>query len=178
MTNSHIHLYNSDKVIFAVSNETKKYLQQHTTFAEKTRDCLEALRTLSNLQPLTIEKVGSGYLFPIIEAEYELESSIVFCKLGFYKHAISSIRNILELGLLSVYWDIDDNVHSTIKAWVFSTQDTPFQKEIRKKLVSNNNINKFNAKHKILNKLKVLYDELCNFSHTKVQIYSSRKLTQ
>ena len=100
------------------------------------------------------------------------------CKLGFYKHAIIALRNALELGILSVYWDIDGNSHIKIQNWLSSNQPTPYGKEVYKSLKKNNTIEEFNKKHKILEQIRDLYDELSNFIHTRGTDFSSYTLNK
>jgi hypothetical protein len=171
-------LLHSDKLILQILNETNEYLQQHPETGERIEEDNWIFRSLFQLLPETLETFWSGHIFPIAEAEYELECSIVLCKLGFYKHAISSLRNVLELGLLSVYWDIDDQSHIDIQNWLRSMESTPFRKRVFTKLKRNSNIRTFDDKQNLFEKTSALYGELSDFSHTKGFGYSSRQLNK
>lgn len=172
-----IHLLNSDENILKILDLSNDYLQKHKeTIANKIEKNVWVHRSLTDLVPETIENFWSGHIFPLSEAEYELESSIEFCKLGFYKHAIAALRNVLELGLLSVYWDIDGQSHIDIKKWLGSGEPTPFKRIVFAKLKTNGNIKKFDDTHKIFDETATLYEQLCNFAHTKGLHFSSRKL--
>ena len=169
-------LLHSDKRVMEILNESNKYLEQHTEIKEKLEHYNWVLRSLSELAPQTPDNFWSGHIFPIAEAEYELETSIVLSKLGFYKHAIAALRNVLELGMLSVYWDIDDKSHIDIQNWLKSKEGTPFKKEVFKRLKQNQNIKELEERQNIFNKTAKIYERLSNFSHTKGFGYSSRGL--
>jgi hypothetical protein len=171
-------LINSDDKILGVLQESNRYLEQHKELTKSIVERIWVWRSLLSLLPQTIEKALSGHVFPLVEAEYELESSAELCKLGFYKHAIAALRNVLELGLLSVYWDIDDQSHIDIRQWLGSQEPTPFLRRVFAKLKQNDNIKKFDERHKIFDATKSLYERLCNYAHTKGVRFSSRKLNR
>ncbi len=173
-----LHLLHSDKLIMEILNASNEYLEQHTDVKEIIEECDWVFRSLFELIPETVENFWSGHVFPATEAEYELECSIVLCKLGFYKHAIASLRNVLELGLLSVYWDIDNKSHIDIQNWLKSMESTPFRRDVFKKLKTNFNIKTLDEKQQIFEKTTALYTRLSNFSHTKGFGYSSRILNK
>ncbi|MBI1993483.1 MAG: hypothetical protein HYS67_03545, partial [Deltaproteobacteria bacterium] len=129
-----LRLINSDDKILGVLGDSNRYFEEHKKLAESIVERIWIWRSLLSLLPQTIEKLFSGHVFPLVEAEYELESSAELCKLGFYKHAIAALRNVLELGLLSVYWDIDDQSHIDIKQWLGSQEPTPFLRRVFTKL--------------------------------------------
>jgi hypothetical protein len=124
---SPIHLLNSDEKVVDILDRTNNYLTDHEDGdARDINEHLSAYRSLIHLVPETVEQFWSGHIFPLAEGEYELESSIVLSKLGFYKHAISALRNVLELGLLSVHWDIGGQSHIDIQGWFRSERQHPF----------------------------------------------------
>jgi hypothetical protein len=171
-------LLHSDKLIMEILNGSNEFIEQNKEIKEKIEEYNWIFRSLFELIPETVENFWSGHVFPVTEAEYELECSIVLCKLGFYKHAIASLRNVLELGLLSVYWDIDDKSHIDIQNWLKSMESTPFRKDVFKKLKTNQNIKTLDEKQQIFEKTTALYTRLSNFSHTKGFGYSSRILNK
>lgn len=78
------------------------------------------------------------------------------------------MRSALELGLLSVYYNINDEGHETVKEWYSSQDDakTPRTEKIWKILLSHPAIFKFNDKFNLRQK----YDDLSflhNYVHTK-----------
>ena len=168
---------NSDEKILSVLKETNEYLESNPEILSKIKETLSIFNHLEDLLPQTIEKVWSGHMFPMIEAETELETSTQLCKLGFYKHSLIALRNALELGLLSVYWDIDGQSHIDIQKWLRSLTDTPFRKTIFPKLKTNQNIENFDSKHRILDYFDNIFKKLSDFVHTKGRIHSSLDLT-
>jgi len=176
--NTNLPILHSDKLVMEILGESNKFLDINTETTQRINKCYWVFHSLFELIPETVENFWSGHIFPITEAQYELECSIVFCKLGFYKHAIASLRNVLELGLLSVYWDIDGKVHIDIQNWLKSMESTPFRKEVFLKLKTNSNIKDYDSRQNIFEKTKALYSKLSNFSHTKGFGYSSRKLNK
>ncbi len=173
-----LNLLHSDKLVMVILNASNKYLEENSEIKNKIDKYNWILRSLFDLLPETIENFWSGHVFPVAEAEYELECSIVLCKLGFYKHAIASLRNVLELGLLSVYWDIDNQSHIDIQHWFRSIESTPFRNQVFKRLIKNSNIKIFDGRHEIFKKTADLYAKLSNFSHTRGFGYSSRRLNK
>lgn len=177
LTKNSIHLSNSDERILQVLKESNEYLESKNEISSKIEEIVWIFRYLEDLMPQTVEKFWSGHMFPLVEANTELESSIEFCKLGFYKHALIALRNVLELGLLSVYWDIDDKSQVDIQNWLYSFESTPFRKKtVFPKLKTNQNIKNFDDKHKIFNDIDNLFGELSNFVHTKGRYHSSLDL--
>ncbi len=172
-----MHLSNSDERILQVLEESNEYLESKNEISSKIKEIVWIFRYLEDLMPQTVEKVWSGHMFPLVEANIELESSIELCKLGFYKHALIALRNILELGLLSVYWDIDGKSHVDIQNWLYSFELTPFRKKtVFPKLKTNQNIKYFDDKHKIFDDIDNLFGALSNFVHTKGRSHSSMDL--
>lgn len=171
-------LLHSDERVLGILSQTNEFLETNKSdVAHQINDSVWIIRSLHDLLPETMDRIWSGHIFPLSEAGYELESSIVFCKLGFYKHAISCLRNVLELGLLSVYWDIEGQSHIDIQTWLRSLESTPFRKKVFAKLKRNQNILTFDKMHGIFEETGQLYEELCNFAHTKGMRFSSRALS-
>ena len=129
-----------------------------------------------NLMPITAENLCSGHIFPISEAEYELESSTVFCKLGFYKHAIASLRSLLELGFLFVYWDVEDKSHIDIQGWLKLKGIDALPQSNFQSTTDASEHQEYVERQKIFAKTAKLYEELSNFSHTLGRRYSSLTL--
>lgn len=170
------HLINSDEIIMDVLSQSIEYLKLNDEFADKIRKTLWVFQSLEDLVPQPLEKIMTGHMFPIAEANFELENSIELCKLGFYKHALIALRNVLELGLLAIYWDIDDKSHFNIQKWLYSFENTPFKNTVFKKLMTNENIERFDKTHNLFNDINILFGQLSNFVHTKGRLYSSNDL--
>src|SRR2546421_3533237 len=114
---------------------TATFFEDNPEYAQIIENYVLVFHCIFDLIPATVDNFWSGNLFPYTEAEYELHSSIYFATRGFYKHALNSLRSVLELGLLSVYWDIEDKSHIEIQEWLHSKEDTPFRKKVKKRLL-------------------------------------------
>ena len=173
-----LHTANSDRNTLEILELTNAYLNDNEKIVHKINELLWVYRTAFDLLPRTLQNFGSGHVFPIDEGGYELDSSFNLCKLGFYKHAIIALRNALELGLLSVYWDVDGKSHINISKWLSSNEPTPFQHKVIKALKKNKRIVMFDKKHNIFRQIQDLYHELSDFSHTKGVNFSSTELSR
>lgn len=127
--------------------------------------------------PLTMENFWSGHFFPYTESWDELQISFNLALFGLYKQAFTSLRSSLELGMLSVYYNINDEGHKTVKDWLNSKDgwdaDTPRAKKIWKILKTNKNIFEFNELFNIEGSFENL-NFLHNYVHTKGYKYSNR----
>lgn len=133
--------------------------------------------TVGMILPQNFENFWSGHNFPFSESWDELQVSFNQICFGLYKQAFVSLRSGLELGMLSVYFNINDDGHNAVKEWLQSKEhkgaDTPFAKTIWKILKQNDNIRSFNEKHDletVHSKLGFLH----NYVHTKGVKYSNR----
>lgn len=169
-------LINSDENILQVLEQSNRYLESNKDLSFRITSLLSVFHSLEDLMPQTVEKFWSGHMFPIVEANSELENSIMLCKLGFYKHAFIALRSVLELGLLSVYWDIDGRSHVDIQKWLHSFENTPRKKTMYTKLKTNQNFRKFDDKHEIFNDIENIFKQLSNFVHTKGRSHSNMDL--
>lgn len=169
-------LMNSDEHIFDSYAKSNNYIFNHPdNLKEKLEKYLWIIQSLLSVLPITIENITSGHIFPIVELQHEFESSLQFCRFGFYKHSMIALRNVLELGLLSVYWDIEDQGHLEIQNWKHAIVDTPFKRKILKKLVENSNIKHYNCKFKFIENINTQFNDLSDYAHTKGVKHSSHK---
>jgi len=148
-------------------------------FVETNPDLVEQIRSLYCIYeaiqwavPQTQENFGSGHVFPIVESWQEMQVSYNLCMFGFYKQAMVSLRSAFELGLLNVYWNLNDNGHLVIKNWLQSTENTPRFKDIWKQLESDPRILMFQKSHDVKSQLKQL-GYLHEYVHTAGYYYSS-----
>jgi hypothetical protein len=170
------YIYEPDKSI-DVYKQTEKYFETNPEIKTRIEELGWIFHTLGMIIPQNFENFWSGHFFPFIEAWEELQVSFTQICFGLYKQAFVSLRSGLELGILSVYFNINDDGHKVVKDWLNSKDvreaDTPRAKMIWKILLSNENIKKFNEKHNI----KKTFDELGylhNYVHTKGAKYSNR----
>jgi hypothetical protein len=178
INSNHIHLLNSDENILKVLEQSNTFLKSRNDLSSTIEEILWIFRALEDLIPQTLENFWSGHIFPLVESNSDLENSIQLCKLGFYKSAIVTLRNVLELGLLSVYWDINDNSHIDIQKWFRASEKTPFKKTVFVKLKTNQNIMIFDSKHNIFKNIDILFKQLSDFTHSRGHYHSNQELAK
>jgi hypothetical protein len=124
----------SDEDIASVSAATDDYLVEHRQFSEDIEATQRVFQSLVALPPMTSNNLFSGNLAPLFEAGRELTASITLARLGLYKQALTTLRSALELGLLSVYWDADDQSHVDIQNWWRGSDPTPHARAVEESL--------------------------------------------
>src|SRR5260221_1400887 len=171
-------LQSSEEHLDEVAASTDKFVEDNSEYAQIIESYVLVFHSVMDLIPATVDNFWSGNLFPYTEAEYELHSSVYFATRGFYKHALNSLRSVLELGSLSVYWDIEDKSHIAIQNWLKSKEDTPYRRpQIQGRLLENKNIKRFDDEGGFFAQLEDIHKKLSNFTHTKGPRFSSRALT-
>ena len=127
--------------------------------------------------PQNWDNLFSGHFFPFTESWDELQISYNLICFGLYKQAFVSLRSGLELGMLSVYYNINDEGHNMVKDWLLSKDtyvaNTPRASAIWDVLLSNKNIKSFNEKYDLKSKFNEL-GFLHNYVHTKGSKYSNK----
>jgi len=170
------YIYEPDKSI-EVYKETEKYFETNPEIKKRIEELGWIYHTVGMIIPQNFENFWSGHYFPFIDSWEELQVSFTQICFGLYKQAFVSLRSGLELGMLSVYFNINDDGHNAVKDWLQSKDikeaDTPFAKTIWKILLQNDNIRKFNEKHDIETVHKNL-GYLHNYVHTKGAKHSNR----
>jgi len=168
--------YQPDKSI-GVYKETQKYFETNPEIKNRIEELGWIYHTVGMIIPHNFENFWSGHFFPFIESWQELQVSFNQICFGLYKQAFVSLRSGLELGILSVYFNINDDGHNAVKEWLNAKDNkeanTPRAEKIWKILLSNNNIKTFNDKHN----LKQTFDNLGylhNYVHTKGSKHSNR----
>lgn len=162
-------IYNPDRSS-QVCQATMEFLEARNSIHETLEESLWAYQSIGRSIPHTVETMFSGHFFPFRESHEELQISYNLAFFGFYKQAFASLRSSLELGLLSVYYNINDEGHTAVKAWLNSRDtwdaNTPKASKIWSILLSNPNIHTFQSTHDI----KAYFGELSflhNYVHTK-----------
>jgi hypothetical protein len=158
------------------SELTDKFLADNPDVSNKISDLTWAYNEIGDVIPQYIGKLGSGHHFPYTESLYELESSYQLARLAFYKYALISLRNSFELGLLSIYWDRNDDSEKVITDWYKSKEDTPFKRQILKGLTDIENIKEFCKDVDLVDRANKIYGTLSDFAHTKGYSFSSHGL--
>jgi len=168
--------YNPERSI-EVNDVTNTYFKNNKEIAEKIETWAWIYHGLHDAIPTTMENLWSGHQFPFRESWEELQISCTLCQFGLYKQAMCSLRSVLELGLLSVYYNINDLGHETVKKWLASKNsndaNTPRFSDVWKILIAHPNIEKFQDKIDIKQRLMDL-GYLHNYVHTKGQKFSNQ----
>lgn len=170
------YIYEPDKSI-EVYRKTEAFLIQNPETKSRVEELGWIYHTVGMIIPQSMENFWSGHYFPYIDSWEELQVSFTQVCFGLYKQAFVSLRSALELGMLSVYFNINDDGHNAVKDWLNSKDNreanTPRSETIWKILLSNNNIKIFNDKHN----LRQTFDNLGylhNYVHTKGAKHSNR----
>jgi hypothetical protein len=170
------YIYEPNKSI-DVLKKTENYLAENPSIKDRIEELGWIYQTIGMTIPQTYESIWSGHFFPIMESWEELQISFNLCCFGLYKQAFVSLRSGLELGMLSVYYNINDEGHKIVKNWYNSKDsneaNTPRSNKIWNSLLSNSNIKQFNDKFN----LKKKHDDLAflhNYVHTKGYKFSNR----
>ena len=74
-TGDPLRLINSDDKILVVLEESNRYFERNKELADSVVERVWIWRSLLSLLPQTIEKVWSGHVFPLVEAEYEVSAT-------------------------------------------------------------------------------------------------------
>lgn len=172
----HPFIYSPDRSI-DVYNKTKEFISHNPDIGDKIEELSWIYYSLHNVIPTTMESFWSGHNFPYEESWEELQISFNLICFGLYKQAMVSLRSALELGLLSVYYNINDEGHITVKKWLKSADikeaDTPRIQDVWSILIKHDNIKKFQEELNIKDRLLKL-GYLHNYVHTKGYFYSNR----
>lgn len=168
-------IYEPDKSI-EVLKATEAFFVDYPEKKARIIDLGWAYHSIGRIVPQTLENFWSGHFFPYMESWDELQVSFNLMTFGLYKQAFMSLRSSLEIGMLSVYYNINDDGHNTVKAWYRSKDsreaNTPRAEKIWKILRSNDNISSFDREFD----LKRQFDDLGflhNYVHTKGYKYSN-----
>lgn len=170
------YIYEPDKSI-EVYRQTEKYFEDNPEIKKRIEELGWIYHTVGMILPQNFENFWSGHNFPFNESWDELQVSFNQICFGLYKQAFVSLRSGLELGMLSVYFNINDDGHNAVKEWlqskVVKEADTPYAKTIWRILKQNDNIRLFNEKHDLETVHKNL-GYLHNYVHTKGAKHSNR----
>jgi len=113
-------IINDHKKVEEVYNKSEEYLKIHRDLRDEVATYLWAYHEIGDLIPQTVENVRTGHFFPYSESYYELENSFELCKQGFYRHSLFTLRCVLELGVMELYFDKEDQAHIDIQNWLRS----------------------------------------------------------
>ncbi|MCJ7458665.1 MAG: hypothetical protein MUP17_06720 [candidate division Zixibacteria bacterium] len=164
--------------IEAVRNASLEYLENNEGLYEKIATHLWAYHEIGVLVPQTPENFMSGHFFPYSESYYELENSYALCLEGFYTYAFVALRSVLELGVLGIYFAVNDQAHMEVQPWLDSEERTPRFGAALDRLKSLENFALFNRRFDLVKRILEIYDNLSGFVHTRGFSYSSTAHTR
>jgi hypothetical protein len=123
---------NDHRRIEQVNLQTEEYLACNLSIIDDISRHIWAYYEILDLIPQTSINIDSGHFFPYSEAYTELESSFELCKEGFYRHSLFTLRSVLELGIIGIYFDRSGKSHLEIQSWFKSEDPTPgFKRSLR-----------------------------------------------
>jgi hypothetical protein len=122
--------------------------------------------------PETTDEFLSGHQFPWFESEDDLQISFNLAAFGFYKQAHGALRSALDLGLLLVYWSMNEDGHSEFKRWLRSHACTPFASQVWKRVSNHPNFRAFQNSFDIAGQFTAI-SELGDFVHTRGAKFSN-----
>jgi hypothetical protein len=152
------------------------FLRERPALLSKVADNLWAYHEAVELVPVTVENFVSGHTFPCLESYEELEASYDLALQGFYRYAFGGLRSCLELGVLGVYFAVDDKEHVEVKPWMLSQERTPWLKDMLRRLHSLVAFNDFDRRFGLADRMLATHDRLSGYVHTRGYPYSSRGL--
>lgn len=116
---------------------------------------------------------NSAHTFPATESESKFDAAIELALEGFYYESILVLKSCYELGLLSVFYNHDDNGPSNIEKWAKSQADTPFMRDVKHGMEKITSFIEFDKAFSLLTDLDSIYRLLNDYSHTKGLRFSS-----
>lgn len=159
-----------------VLTHTDEFLNKNKELDDEINRYSWIYHSLGDLIPQTTQNFWSGHFFPFSESWNEIQIAYTLSKFGLYKQAMASLRIGYELGLLSVYYNINDQGHKTVQNWLASNDnkeaDTPRFREIWKILMANKNIEEFQKSFDLKSRLLSL-GYLHNYVHSKGAKFSN-----
>ncbi|MDB5161075.1 MAG: hypothetical protein JWO96_455 [Candidatus Saccharibacteria bacterium] len=178
MSDAFLPLIHSRVSIDQTYTDSLAYFKENPKLKEQVWDIYWSLHYLWDVVPQTVETMFSPHTFPAMEANNEFDASVALLLEGFYRQSIVSLRSVLELSLLSVFYNQDDNGHDNIQAWAHGAENTPFMKTIKKELGLLPYFSEFDTKFTFFDGLDEIYGILNDFTHIKGHRHSARGLAR
>lgn len=154
-----------------VREETMKFIIENW-YENELSDYFWLYQSIWGLIPQTMENLWSWHIQPYKESFEELQISYNLNSQWFYKQALVSLRSVIEIWLLSVYWNLQDDGHIVIKEWVSSKENTPRFEDIWNKISKYENFKLFQSEIDLKSRLLWL-SKLHNYVHSKGFKYSN-----
>lgn len=169
--------HHSDEHLRAAAAGTDEFMEVNPGIATSIVESQRVFYQLLSLPPMTNENLFSGNLAPIIEAEREAKTSVTLARMGLYKQALTSMRSALELGLLSVFWDADDQSHVDIQGWWLGGERTPQNRIVEQRLQRIPGVTSYLTRDPaFFVRVRELGDSLGAYVHTRGGQYSTAGL--
>jgi hypothetical protein len=165
-------LNNHEKMLITF-NDSLKYLKNNGDLYKDIAVYFRAYYEIGDLIPQTSDNFASGHYFPYSESYFELENSYQLCLEGFYSYAFAALRSVLELGILQIFFSVEDNEHNEVRPWITSKERTPNFKHALKRLKEIPYFKEFDNQFNYIKNVLELYDHLSGFIHTRGFQYSS-----
>ncbi len=151
------------KSLQELNNIYKKNQEILEKYYPKLYDIFWIYRDLDKLIPQ--KRLFSKSLLPIMESYIELENAYHLLLLGMYKQSFATLRNVVELGLLSIYFV---SKPEELQIWYEGKIDTPSIKEISSVINHHENVQYFLKKHpSYIKGLQKQINDLHNYVHTR-----------
>lgn len=170
-------IINDHETINAVYQKSVKYLENHSELLETIATYLWAYNEIGTLVPQTLDNFWSGHFFPFSESYYELENSFELCKQGFYRHSLFTLRCVLELGVLGLYYSRYDQSHVDIQKWLHSKDPTPHFKKMIKSIFNLQYLKQFDEAVPIHSEMERMYNTLSDYTHVRGYRFSTTAQT-
>ncbi|NOZ87965.1 MAG: hypothetical protein GXP49_17230 [Deltaproteobacteria bacterium] len=129
-----------------------------------------------DFMPYDIEKLSPLWFSTINEINYELSELINKILICNYKSSYDSLRRILELAIITLYFLNLENDKTKVINWLKSRENTPRFSDMLRKLVSISFFKEINDQIGLEGKIKKLYWSLSDIVHTKGEEYYIDKL--
>ena len=155
---------------------TEEYLLNHKSVVEKIECLQSSYHLILEIIPETLQKLGSGHTFPYFESYHEFENSLLLGLQGFYRHSFYGLRSMIELGVLTIFYDREGNAGKEIRDWLMSNEETPWFKEMLKRIFNIIQFKEYNKIFALKNELQSLYSEISDWVHVRGLKFSSREL--
>ncbi|MCK9150478.1 hypothetical protein [Methanobacterium alcaliphilum] len=165
---------NSHDQILITFKDSLKYLENNSALYIKLSNYFKAYYFIDDLIPQTSDNFISGHTFPYSESYFELENSYQLCLEGFYTYSFAALRSVLELGILGIYFAVNDKEYNEVRPWLTSEKRTPAFKKALKRLNEIPHFKEYDEKFDYVKNIYEIYDHLSGFIHTRGYKYSSR----
>jgi len=133
------------------------------------QDLLDCMRS-------DFDSLGRVWLFPATEASDELSECLNRLLDAAYKAGRDNMRRALELILVGAFFSHSHISQEDAKAWLNSTQGTPYFSRAVRDLAALPRFDRLDADHNWVDVISRFYWNLCDTIHTKGEQHSLRRL--